>query len=299
MFRLLMLLLVLAPGLLIAQQAPRQPAYLLRVPPSVKAVFVAEADAATLRRFGVTASGETYNDARYMSVGQRGVGKEKPWDGRTPLGIYFVNDQLDTSRLHEKYGVLAFPLDYPNVWDRHNKRSGDGIWIHGVLPGGDRRPPFDTDGCIALPNDELLLLENEFVPLVTPVIITRTIEWVDRQQLEQTRAELEAALDDWSTSYRDGDLHLFLSLYASDFSYRGMSRSRWESFRTQSIRRAPISEITLTDILLLEDPEDRGLFLSRFRQTVLQDERTSTTTKRLYWRRSEDGDLRIVAEDNG
>jgi len=52
-------------------------------------------------------------------------------------------------------------------------------------------------------------------------------------------------------------------------------------------------------VLLLADPEDDGLYLSRFRQAITYDDRTIATIKRLYWRRSEDGELRIVAEDNG
>ena len=51
--------------------------------------------------------------------------------------------------------------------------------------------------------------------------------------------------------------------------------------------------------MLLADPEEPGLYLSRFTQTITEHERTMVTIKRLYWRRSENGELRIVAEDNG
>jgi len=299
MFRLPALLVLLAPGLLLAQQSDRVPAYLLQVPASVFVILVAETDTSTLHRFATDAGQFENRDERYMSVGQNGVGKQRPWDRRTPLGIYFVNEQLDTSKLHEKYGPTAFSLDYPNAWDRVNRRAGDGIWIHGVAPNGDRRPPLDTDGCIALPNDELLALEAQLVSLVTPVVITREIQWVSQEQLAATRAELKAALDDWADSYRSGDLHKYLSMYADDFGYRGMDREAWASFRARTMVASPLRDFNLTDILLLADPEDAGLYLSRFRQTIVNDEREIATTKRLYWRRSANGELKIVAEDNG
>lgn len=298
MSRLPLTLLLLAPLLLRAEQ-DAVPAYLLEVPESVGTILIAESETSTLHLFAAGEDGPQRRGDSYMSVGQNGVGKVRAWDRRTPLGIYFVNEQLDTSNLHEKYGPTAFPLDYPNIWDRTNRRSGDGIWIHGVTPNGGRRPPLDTDGCIALPNDELLAMEQQLVPHVTPVVITRRIDWTSRQRVVELRDELRHALANWVTSHSSGDLHRYLSLYADDFSYRGMSRDEWAAFRTQSITRAPPQRVELADVLLLADPEDDGLYLSRFRQTLAYDDRTVATVKRLYWRRSADGKFRIVAEDNG
>ena len=299
MIRPLTLAVLLLPGVLAAQPGDGLPAYLLQVPETVAAIFVAETNTATLYRFEVGTTGPEYRDERYMSVGQNGVGKTRAWDRRTPLGIYFVNEQLDTSGLDEKYGPMAFPLDYPNVWDRSNERSGDGIWIHGASPHGGRRPPLDTDGCIALSNEELLALKDQLMPLVTPVIIVRQISWLSSEQIAATRAELAAVLDLWAESRRSGDLHQYLSLYADEFEYRGMGRDDWAGYRLQTVSTTPIREFELQEVLLLADPEDSGLYLSRFRQIIVDGERTIVTTKRLYWRRTGDGALKIVAEDNG
>lgn len=299
MSRAWILLTAMLTSQLAAGPDDRQPAYLLEIPPSVATVLIAETDASTLHLYENTIAGIDRRGETYMSVGENGVGKARAWDRRTPLGIYFVNERLDTSRLHEKYGPVAFPLDYPNIWDRLNRRGGDGIWIHGVLPGGGRRPPRDTDGCIALPNDDILALEPRMVPRQTPVLITRTIRWTSAQQVERDRERLRSALETWARSFAEGDLYLHLSLYADDFSYRGMTRQEWASFRTQSLNQAPPTGMAIDDVLLLGDPEDRGLYLSRFRQSIAYGDRTVETTKRLYWRRTGDDTLQIVAEDNG
>ena len=275
------------------------PAYLLQLPASVTTILVAETDSSALHRIQNGPDGTEYLDERYMSVGQKGVGKKRAWDNRTPLGIYFVNEQLDTTKLHERYGPTAFPLDYPNAWDRINDRSGDGIWIHGMDENGGRRPPLDTDGCIALPNDELLALESVLVPVVTPVIITRQVRWASPAEIAATRDEIAMALDAWTRSIRSGDLHSYLSLYADDFEYRGMNRDEWVRYRVETIAARSIDDILLSDLLLLADPEDGALYLSRFRQTIVEGDRTVVMMKRLYWRRAESGKLKIVAEDNG
>jgi hypothetical protein len=275
-----------------------RPVYLLQIPESTSHVFIAETESSTLYRIIASQNGLLI-DERYMSVGQNGVGKRRAWDRRTPLGVYFVSEQLDTSGLHEKYGPLAFPLDYPNSWDDLNERSGDGIWIHGVGPSAGIRPPRDTDGCISLPNDELLKLENDFVPLVTPVIITRTIEWATADEIAELRDALRAALDVWAGSFRSGDMHQHLALYADDFEYRGLSRDEWMAYRLQTIGRRPIKDMMLDEILLISDPEETDIYLSRFRQTIVDDTQSVETNKRLYWRRQESGEFRIVAEEDG
>jgi murein L,D-transpeptidase YafK len=299
MLRLLAFTVLIAPGLGVAQQTGTVPAYFLQLPASVATVLIAETNNSTLHRYVVTQQGTKLADESYMSVGQNGVSKRRAWDRRTPLGIYFVNEQLDTSKLHEKYGPVAFSLDYPNAWDRLSGRLGDGIWIHGVAVGGDRRPPLDTDGCIALPNEELLALADLLTPLVTPVIITRDIRWISPQQLSLIRERLQLALDEWVGSYLSGDMHSYLSLYDDDFQHRGMNKDEWSAYRLQTIGMAKVRDFFLDDVLLLADPEEDGLYLSRFRQTITDATHRVVTIKRLYWRELADGTLRIVAEDNG
>ena len=275
------------------------PAYVIELPKSVRDVFVADAGNATMYRFEHDAGELTRGEETYVSVGQRGAGKERAWDRRTPLGIYFVVDQLDTSRLHEKYGVTAFPLDYPNEWDRLNQRTGDGIWVHGVLPGEEPRPPFDTDGCLALPNEDLTALEPRFQPLTTPVIVTREMEWTSVEARALLRDELRGVVERWVASVAEANLHAYLSLYAEDFTYRGMNTAEWSALRLSSFERTGPMRVSIEDLLLLADPEVDGLFLSRFLQTTAGHNGPVVRMKRLYWRRGNDGELRIVAEDNG
>ena len=295
--------LLLVVGLVVAKVSAADeelvPAYVLQLPHSVDAVLIAETDSSKLYRYERAHGGLELREARYMSIGENGVGKERAWDRRTPLGIYFANEQLDTSQMHDKYGPMAFPLDDPNAWDEVNARTGDGIWIHGVDRNGGRRPPLDTDGCIALPNEDLLELEAQIQLLTTPVIITRQIRVASVEQIRATGRHLNEALDEWARSFRDGDWHTYLSLYAPGFMYRGLDKGEWSTYRVRSAAARPLHDYSIDDVLLLADPEKDGLFLSRFRQTIMDESGQIVTTKRLYWRLMPDGELKIVAEDNG
>jgi len=276
------------------------PAWLLRLPESTPTVFVAETSQSAFHRFDRTVNGVRRLRQEYMSIGQAGVGKQRTGDQRTPLGIYFVTEQLDTSRLHEKYGVTAFPLDYPNAWDRRLGRTGDGIWVHGVDANGGVRPPLDTDGCLALPNDRLRALEDLFTPNVTPVLIARELAWSEAGTVAALRVALERAVTGWAKSLEKGDMVTWLDYYDESFEHWGMSKPEWAAFSLQTTARRPIESVTVSDLLLLGDPAEEGLYLSRFRLEVTEADAGSVVSmRRMYWRRSESGAFRIVVEDSG
>jgi len=279
------------------QNRARLPAYLLEVPSTVEDILIADAKAATLIRYSSTDNGLVESDRRYMSIGRRGVGKQQVWDLKTPLGIYFITQELDASRLADKYGVAAFPLDYPNAWDLYNDRTGSGIWLHGVDANAPDRPPLDTEGCLSLPNEELISLSRSLVPQITPVIIVREMRWSTPANIEALRLEFRIALELWRESQEREDLTDYLALYDDSFRSRGMDKDEWSVYRRGALGAHPLDAIKLVDVMLLADPEERGLFLSRFQQTLITAQETTTNRKRLYWRRS-GNNWRIVSEDS-
>jgi hypothetical protein len=238
------------------------PAYLLQVPDSITDILVADIEAATMYRFEHKGDQILEKDQRYMSIGQNGPGKEK-------------------------------------AWDRFNERTGYGIWLHGVDHRNPERPPRDTDGCLSLPNEELLKLVGSLEPLVTPVIVARTMVWALPAEVDELRLEFQLALDMWRDSLASGDILTYLSLYADDFRYRDMDRGQWSSYRLNVFEARQLEGVTLDDVMLVADPEVADLYLSRFTQVLATSEGPVTTTKRLYWRRADDNQWQIVAEDSG
>lgn len=276
-----------------------RPAWLLEVPDSVTDILVAETGAATMHRFTRVGDRIVKVDQRYMSIGRNGAGKERAWDRRTPLGVYFITESLDTSKLHDKYGVAAYPLDYPNAWDRFNERTGDGIWLHGVDHKNPERPPRDTDGCLALPNEEILKLAARLEPLVTPVIVTRNMQWAGPSEVDALRHEFRQALERWRGSLERGDVFDYLSQYAEDFRYRDMDRTAWSAFRQNVFDARSFDSVAFEDVMLVADPEMPEIYLSRFTQVLETANGPVRTVKRLYWRRSADRQWQIISEDSG
>ena len=149
----------------------------------------------------------------YITIGKKGAGKQREGDRRTPLGIYHIVDFIEDKRLPELYGVGALPLNYPNIWDKHLKRTGSGIWLHGVPRETYTRAPLDSRGCVVLSNEGMKrLIGDERLPLTTPVIISSEelqASLLNPSEVMQLESELRAWLSDNSPSVSWEEVSLF------------------------------------------------------------------------------------------
>ncbi|MFW8601199.1 L,D-transpeptidase family protein [Desulfobacterota bacterium M19] len=88
-------------------------------------------------------------------------------DKKTPEGIYFITKKYIDKKL-TVFGTKAFHLNYPNIFDRLEKRDGHGIFIHGT----NKKLRYDsTNGCISLNNNDLSQLAQFLKVGTIPVII--------------------------------------------------------------------------------------------------------------------------------
>ena len=94
-----------------------------------------------------------------IALGRVKGDKQQEGDLKTPEGIYFTLPHITKeSLLQSKYGDLAVPTNYPNLYDRYLDKTGYGIWIHGA--GDDKRmlEKYTTEGCVIFHNNSILKL---------------------------------------------------------------------------------------------------------------------------------------------
>jgi hypothetical protein len=275
------------------------PRAFVSLPPSVRSALAIDASAGVtylLRRD--TGGAWRVDDRFYTSLGRRGIGKSIRGDERTPVGLYWITGELRAPNLAGRYGLRAFPLDYPNALDRAHGRTGDGIWIHGGPLGGPVRPPRHTDGCVALADDRLAALAPALQALVTPVLIAPAIDWSQASGETPDEAGLQAALRDWLAARRNADIAGYFSLYAADHAGRLGSAEAWRNAREIELTSGEVADLSASDIEIYRDPGAPMTFLTRFRQTItLAGGDTIRTTKRLYWRR--DGERFVIVAEGG
>ncbi|MEQ1882539.1 MAG: L,D-transpeptidase family protein, partial [Burkholderiales bacterium] len=173
------------------------PRYLLQLPASEKHALVLDSTHSTLYVFENDGTSLHYVADYYVTIGKNGMEKVREGDKRTPVGVYHVVSRLPREQLTDFYGSGAYPINYPNEWDRMRGRNGHGIWLHGTPPDTYSRPPRASDGCIVLTNDDLASLSKILQVGSTPVVITDAIDWVSPEEVQTLREDLSKAVENW------------------------------------------------------------------------------------------------------
>ena len=157
----------------------RVPRYILQMHSEQKHALVVDSRRSRLYVFENVGGRPQYIADYYVTLGKNGMEKTREGDQKTPIGVYHVTANLPRQKLTDFYGAGAFPINYPNAWDKRLGRNGHGIWLHGTPSDTYSRPPRASDGCIVLANPDLLTLGGRLQVGLTPVIIADEIEWSD------------------------------------------------------------------------------------------------------------------------
>jgi murein L,D-transpeptidase YafK len=229
----------------------------------------------------------------YISLGKNGVDKAREGDQKTPIGVYTILSLKE--RLPDFYGPGAYPLSYPNEWDRANGRNGHGIWLHGTPSDTYSRAPWATDGCVVLTNEDLARL-SKFVDVSrTPVVIGQAVEWRAPNQWEAEREGFLAAFGKWKSDWESMDTARYLSHYSRNF------RSEHRDFATWSARKRHVNagktwiKVGVNEVSIFAYPGPQDLMMISFQQDYRSNNLSNRTFKRQYWAR-EGAQWRIVHE---
>ncbi|MBF0158543.1 MAG: L,D-transpeptidase [Magnetococcales bacterium] len=234
----------------------------------------------------------------YISSGRHGVDKVQQGDKKTPIGLYFITNYLPKKNLPELYGHGALPINYPNEWDRILHKTGDGIWLHGTPANTYSRPPKASDGCIVLTNSDFQNLA-EIAGIGTPVIISRSLQWLNQQQWQDQRQSFLRLLQQWYRDWRSNDISRVLSYYSQDFNNSRFNYDSWGKRLQELLANNPDSGSQFVDLSVLGYPSEQTMVVVTFTQKNLGDERQPTTQRRQYWRMEAEQKWRIVYDDVG
>lgn len=279
------------------QVKDKQPNLLLVPNQEQKHLIVVDSSRSRLYLYRNEAGQLKYVADYYITVGKNGVIKQSEGDKRTPIGVYFARTKLNQP-LPDLYGEGAYPLNYPNEWDRENNRKGSGIWLHGTPSDTYSRPPRASDGCVVLTNQDLKSLEPYLQTGKTPVIITDNLEWLDSSgnTLEPQKKALSAAIDQWLNDWRAQDTERYLSHYSKDFSSNGINFQKWAEHKQRVQAGKPDVEISISEISMFSYPEtDKKMVVVDFVQDFKSPALKNRMQKRQYWIQ-ENGGWKIIYE---
>ncbi len=225
-----------------------------------------------------------------ISIGKRGVGKQVEGDNKTPVGIYRISEYLHDRQLDDFYGLGAYPLDYPNAWDRLHRRSGHGIWLHGLPKSEEQRPFLASEGCVVIDNTSFAGLAGEVTAGETLILLsTGELEWVPQQELRSAADELQAAIEEWQGAWESLDTERYLTHYADDFSDLKFNKSSWAKYKQEVNAQKRFIDVELEDFSMLVEPTTPNVVKVLFRQGYRSDNYSWQGRKEQLWRRDASG----------
>lgn len=234
----------------------------------------------------------------YISIGKGGTDKRFEGDDKTPIGVYHIASYLPGSQLPDLYGVGAFPITYPNLWDRNQGRTGSGIWIHGTEFETYSRPPLSSRGCLTLSNQDFATLQQQVEVGRTPIIVSRGLEWRDPVTMARDRSAIRSVLDQWEKDWESLDTERYLSHYSADFRSEGKNRAAFAAHKRRVNSAKRFIDVELREVGIYRYPGEQGLILVEFLQDYRSSNLNSQRRKQQYWRREADA-WKILFEGGG
>jgi murein L,D-transpeptidase YafK len=275
----------------------RMPKYLLQMQPEQKYAAIADTGKSRLYIFQNVGGKVRYVADYYISSGKNGPQKLKEGDKKTPIGVYFITANVPREKLTDFYGGKAFPINYPNEWDKRHGRSGYGIWLHGTPSDTFSRPPRASDGCVVLSNQDLDRLSPKLQVGVTPVIISDRIDWVKPGDTALLRDRLADHLENWRRDWESGNIETYLKNYGRDFASGNQGLAEWAQHKRQVNGSKSWIKVGISNIGMFLYPGRDDLAVVDFDQEYASNNLSNKMRKRQYWMKENDkGPWKIIYE---
>ena len=273
----------------------RVPRYLLKLRDDQKYALVVDTRRSRLYLYENDAGTPRFVADYYVSSGKNGPQKAREGDEKTPIGVYHITASLPRQKLTDFYGSGAFPINYPNEWDRIQGRNGHGIWLHGTPSNTYSRPPRSSNGCVVLSNSDLEEIARKLQVGVTPVIISEEVEWLSVGDWTQERNSLGQELEQWRADWESLDTDRYLAHYSANFSAPNTDLDGWSRHKRQVNGGKTWIKVKVSGLSMFEVPGQAGLVSVSFNQEYRSSNLSNTTRKRQYWLREGQG-WRIIYE---
>ena len=271
------------------------PRYLLQLRPDQKHAVVVDTKKSRLYLYENVGGQPRFVADYYMSHGKNGIDKLKAGDQKTPIGVYHVTASLPKEKLADRYGDGAFPINYPNDWDRRLGRSGSGIWLHGTASDTFSRAPHSSDGCVSLTNADLNILRPMIQVGLTPVIISDTVEWLSLDTWNSERVALRDSIEQWRRDWESLNTDAYLAHYAKTFDGDGLNLRQWSERKRNVNAGKSWAKIALVNVSMFRYPGKADMVVVTFDQDYKSSNLAGAMKKRMYWIK-EGGRWKIVDE---
>ncbi len=228
--------------------------------------------------------------------------KQTSGDHKTPEGIYTINEFLSKDELlkrHGKYAEIygsgAFPMNYPNLIDIREGKSGGGIWLHSTDDDNRIYKGLDSRGCVVVQNADLKELSKYIDLENTPIIVVQDMHYLARSTWEKNKKDILSLVQNWTKAWQAKDFGTYISSYdPNEFhdkfkgnynSYKNYKKAVFSRQDTPSIKFDYISIMSNSKYAIVHLQQD-------YKSSIIND----VGKKTLYLKKDSNYEWKIVGE---
>lgn len=258
--------------------------YVFLVDKSLRKLFIYERDGASISLI----------DHFDADIGKNDGNKTRRNDHKTPEGIYFLLQKKAPPEIpFSLYGDKAFTTNYPNFFDRLEKKTGDGIWLHAVpdtipLTRGSR-------GCVVLNNESIRKVDKYIKLKETPILIFDQVDYISKEEHDRRTQHFRDWLEKWRQSWEGSDIDSYLGFYDNRFEAPGgFNYERWVNHKKRLKKNYEFIQVNLSQPFLLLH---RNQLIIKTLQKYTSDKHTDYGVKTLHVVVNGENDYKIVREE--
>jgi len=262
------------------------PLNLLQVDTDIHSVFIVDKERSRMFVYARNGNGALKQVAdEYVVTGAKIGDKYVRGDARTPNGVYRFVKRLQGRDLEARYGPVAYPIDYPNALDVLHHKDGSGIWMHGYAENIDRRPPQDTKGCFALPNERLLTVSKHVDVGKSLVLVGRNFVFNKPQERQILKDSVLKVVDAWRKNWSALNTEAYLNFYHKNFHSGNYDLSGWKHHKRRVNAHKSFVEVAISHLSLVRDNNmwsEGEVVVAEFDQRYQSNNYQDHSRKRLY-----------------
>ncbi|MCM8803849.1 MAG: L,D-transpeptidase family protein [Candidatus Omnitrophica bacterium] len=191
--------------------------------------------------------------------------------------VIVKKEKIEGPSLPSKYGICAFPLNYPDPIDRRLNKYGNGIWLHATPI---EKPPFNSEGCIVV-NDSDMKEIMEYIEVgKTFISIFKDNSFLKFPYLK----EIIDIVKNWEIGWESKDISKYIDFYDEKFLSDGKDKKEWKLYKERINKAKKYIKIDISDLQILPYGETKFGYIAVafFKQKYKSDNFSSEVRKILY-----------------
>ncbi|MCB0357180.1 MAG: L,D-transpeptidase family protein [Bdellovibrionales bacterium] len=227
-----------------------------------------------------------------FDMGKQDGDKQILGDLKTPEGVYFFEGTYKQAQLdYNEYGIRAFTTNYPNFFDRLEKKTGSGIWLHAIPPSKSLKR--GSRGCLVIRNEAI----EKVIPFVdldkTPIIVEDKINYTPQKILKENKQQFYSWLEQWKLSWEKKEIESYINYYHQDFTANKMNVQQWKDYKAGLNQKYNFINVTLYSPVVYNHKNE---IVVRFLQKYSSDNLNDFGEKTLYVKKI-DNTYKIIGEE--